>query len=107
VGHDRFRVLRGGSWRNDPQNARAAQRNRNQIDNSNDNNGFRLVLARVGMIHGSTASKPAHASAMTGAAFHPVNQRDHAPAEVHAPAHDQGVASEIYNMAHPEPHAAS
>jgi formylglycine-generating enzyme required for sulfatase activity len=43
-----FRVLRGGSWRNEPQYARAAQRNRYQIDNSNGNVGFRLVLARVG-----------------------------------------------------------
>jgi formylglycine-generating enzyme required for sulfatase activity len=45
---DTMRVLRGGSWRLDPQIARAARRDWSQIDISNDDNGFRLVLARVG-----------------------------------------------------------
>lgn len=35
------RVLRGGSWNNKPQNARAAIRNRNDTTNRNNNNGFR------------------------------------------------------------------
>ena len=35
------RVLRGGSWNNNPQNLRAANRNRNTTDNRNNNNGFR------------------------------------------------------------------
>ncbi|WP_353739598.1 SUMF1/EgtB/PvdO family nonheme iron enzyme [Accumulibacter sp.] len=37
------RVLRGGSWNNTPQNARSAQRNRNDTTNRKDNNGFRLA----------------------------------------------------------------
>jgi len=37
------RVLRGGSWNNKPQNVRAANRNRNDTANRNNNNGFRLA----------------------------------------------------------------
>jgi hypothetical protein len=36
------RVLRGGSWNNNPQNLRAANRNRNTTDNRNNNLGFRV-----------------------------------------------------------------
>ena len=36
-------VLRGGSWNNNADNARAVQRNRNNPGNRNDNRGFRLV----------------------------------------------------------------
>jgi hypothetical protein len=37
-------VLRGGSWNNNPENARAANRNRNNNpDNRNNNIGFRLL----------------------------------------------------------------
>ena len=36
------RVVRGGSWNNNPQNLRAANRNRNTTDNRNNNLGFRL-----------------------------------------------------------------
>ena len=35
--------MRGGSWNNQSRNARSANRNRNQPDNRNNNNGFRLV----------------------------------------------------------------
>lgn len=35
------RVLRGGSWNNKPDNARSANRNRNDTTNRNNNNGFR------------------------------------------------------------------
>ena len=38
-----YRVLRGGSWNNNPNNLRAANRNRNSPDNRNNNNGFRLA----------------------------------------------------------------
>jgi len=35
------RVLRGGSWNNNPQNLRSANRNNNTPDNRNNNIGFR------------------------------------------------------------------
>ena len=37
------RVLRGGSWNNNPQNTRAANRNNNTPANRNNNNGFRVA----------------------------------------------------------------
>mgnify|MGYP000687017478 CR=1 FL=1 len=37
------RVLRGGSWNNNPRNARAANRNNNSVGNRNNNKGFRLA----------------------------------------------------------------
>jgi hypothetical protein len=48
-------VLRGGSWNNNPRNARAAYRNNNQPDNWNNNNGFRLACAA----DDSTMERPA------------------------------------------------
>ncbi len=39
------RVIRGGSWNNDPRNCRPANRNRNEPDNRNNNLGFRLAAA--------------------------------------------------------------
>jgi RNA-directed DNA polymerase len=47
------RVLRGGSWNNNPQNLRAANRNRNTTGNRNNNLGFRVgstLSARAGAI---------------------------------------------------------
>lgn len=38
------RVLRGGSWNNNAQNCRSANRNNNNPDNRNNNIGFRLVF---------------------------------------------------------------
>ena len=38
------RVLRGGAFNNDENNVRCADRNRNDPDNRNRNNGFRLVV---------------------------------------------------------------
>lgn len=35
---------RGGSWNNDPENCRSANRNRNTPENRNNNLGFRLAL---------------------------------------------------------------
>jgi len=49
------RVLRGGSWNNNPQNTRAANRNRNEPANRNNNNGFRL--ASTPSIAGAVVSK--------------------------------------------------
>jgi hypothetical protein len=40
-------VLRGGSWNNNQQNARAAYRNHNRPDNFNNNNGFRLAWPMI------------------------------------------------------------
>ncbi|MFM7425037.1 MAG: SUMF1/EgtB/PvdO family nonheme iron enzyme [Elainella sp.] len=37
-------LLRGGSWINNPQNCRSANRNRNAPDNLNSNVGFRVVV---------------------------------------------------------------
>ncbi|MBP5681919.1 MAG: SUMF1/EgtB/PvdO family nonheme iron enzyme [Bacteroidales bacterium] len=39
------RVLRGGSWNNNAQNCRVSNRNRNNPDNRNNENGFRLSLS--------------------------------------------------------------
>ena len=41
-------MTRGGSWNNDPQNCRSANRNRNEPANRNNNLGFRL--ARVPLV---------------------------------------------------------
>jgi hypothetical protein len=43
--------LRGGSWNNNQNNARAADRNNNHPDNRNDNNGFRVVWVRRSTPH--------------------------------------------------------
>jgi len=40
------RVIRGGSWNNDAQNLRSANRNNNDPENRNDNVGFRLVSTK-------------------------------------------------------------
>ncbi len=39
------RVLRGGSWNNNADNCRMANRNNNTPDNTWNNNGFRLLFA--------------------------------------------------------------
>ena len=52
-GDDSRRVVRGGSWNNNPQNLRSANRNRNTTDNRNNNLGFRVgstLFARAGAI---------------------------------------------------------
>ena len=38
------RVLRGGSWNNNQDNARVSNRNNNNPNNRNNNNGFRVVV---------------------------------------------------------------
>jgi hypothetical protein len=43
-----LRVLRGGSWNNNPQNLRSANRNRNNPTNRNNNRGFRLASTLTG-----------------------------------------------------------
>jgi formylglycine-generating enzyme required for sulfatase activity len=38
------RVVRGGAYNNEGSNLRCAYRNRNNPNNRNDNNGFRVVV---------------------------------------------------------------
>ena len=42
------RVVRGGSWNNNPRNLRAAYRNRNTTGNRNNNSGFRVARTLKG-----------------------------------------------------------
>jgi formylglycine-generating enzyme required for sulfatase activity len=42
AGRKRLRVLRGGSFNNNPRNARCAYRNHNHPNNDWNNNGFRV-----------------------------------------------------------------
>ena len=51
------RVLRGGSWNNNQNNARCAYRNRNEPDNWNDNIGFRVVVAHGLLLAGNAAQR--------------------------------------------------
>ncbi|XZF66035.1 MAG: hypothetical protein ACSI46_06120 [Gloeotrichia echinulata DVL01] len=37
--------MRGGSWNNNPRNCRCAYRNHNELDNRNNNRGFRVVVS--------------------------------------------------------------
>ena len=45
--HNHLRVWRGGSFNNNEDNLRCAYRNRNNPNNFNDNNGFRVAVAHV------------------------------------------------------------
>ncbi|MBI4754478.1 MAG: SUMF1/EgtB/PvdO family nonheme iron enzyme [Betaproteobacteria bacterium] len=45
VPRDVARVVRGGSWNNNPRNCRAAYRNNRHPDNRNDNIGFRVCCS--------------------------------------------------------------
>jgi len=46
-------VNRGGSWNNDAQNCRSANRNNNEPTNRNNNIGFRLALQLIMLPDGS------------------------------------------------------
>ena len=46
-----WRVLRGGSFNNNADNARAAYRNNNVPGNRNNENGFRVVVVRRSTPH--------------------------------------------------------
>lgn len=41
------KYIRGGSWNNNPENCRVANRNYNNPQNRNNNNGFRLVFSEL------------------------------------------------------------
>lgn len=45
TGEGSNRVIRGGSWNNNANNCRSANRNNNNPDNNNNNNGFRVALS--------------------------------------------------------------
>ena len=68
-----LRVLRGGSWNNNPQNLRAARRNRNNTKNRNNNVGFRVAsttaarAARITVLAGVHGSSRAVLMIMAGA----------------------------------------
>lgn len=62
------RVLRGGSWNNDRDNARAAYRNPNHPGNRNNNIGMRLVCLSHVLGPPSTGPASAEASGLTGLA---------------------------------------
>lgn len=45
-------MLRGGSWNNNQDNARATNRNNNHPNNRNNNIGFRLCcVSHIGLLH--------------------------------------------------------
>jgi Sulfatase-modifying factor enzyme 1 len=54
------RVLRGGSWNNNPQNLRSANRNRNNPTNRNNNRGFRLASTLTGRMAAFTGADSDH-----------------------------------------------
>ena len=54
------RVVRGGSWNNNPQNLRSANRNRNTTDNRNNNIGFRLGSTLSARADAITVASGAH-----------------------------------------------
>jgi formylglycine-generating enzyme required for sulfatase activity len=51
------RVVRGGSWNNNQNNARCAYRNRNEPDNWNNNIGFRIVVAHTLLFSAGNAAR--------------------------------------------------
>jgi formylglycine-generating enzyme required for sulfatase activity len=40
-----LKLMRGGSWNNNPRNCRSANRNRNEPDDNNNNVGLRVVCS--------------------------------------------------------------
>jgi formylglycine-generating enzyme required for sulfatase activity len=45
------KLLRGGSWNNNPVNCRSARRNNNTRDNRNNNVGFRVSCVMPSTLH--------------------------------------------------------
>ncbi len=87
VGRQRIsqnRVLRGGSWINEPQNLRAANRNHNTPDNRNHNNGLRLAGALTTVVNTTGGSlnqlpDPFHFGGQTQDPRHVSRQRRRSP----------------------------
>lgn len=71
-----LRVLRGGSWNNEPQNVRSANRNRNTQDNRNNNIGFRLasppacLLSRLALIKTRVLDAYGYRKSVSGCPWH-------------------------------------
>ena len=74
----KVRVLRGGSFNNDTRNLRAANRNRNEPDNRNNNIGFRCVRD---VERRRTIASAAGAAVVTAAAGVRTPLPDRAPGE--------------------------
>ncbi|MFY4727482.1 SUMF1/EgtB/PvdO family nonheme iron enzyme [Nitrospira sp. BLG_2] len=77
-------ALRGGSWNNEPDNVRSANRNRNTPTNRNDNIGFRCAqdacpMAGVRVFIGETRS------ALSGVQTDPGLTRAHSSQPKNAP----------------------
>jgi hypothetical protein len=100
-------VLRGGSWNNNAINARAAYRNNNRPDNTNNNIGFRLALlaADDSAWPGQHTRTCSSNGAMTSAAPK-LNQRGPIPAEVRGGVRDATTASDIQKQARVGPQPA-
>ncbi|KKI98652.1 hypothetical protein PROH_17465 [Prochlorothrix hollandica PCC 9006 = CALU 1027] len=49
-GDSSYRAVRGGSWNNNADNCSSGNRNYNNPGNSNNNQGFRVVLLPVGFV---------------------------------------------------------
>jgi len=54
---EQARVVRGGSWNNNRNNARCAYRNRNEPDNFNNNVGFRVVCSTSSCFYARNAAR--------------------------------------------------
>ncbi|MEM7406412.1 MAG: SUMF1/EgtB/PvdO family nonheme iron enzyme [Pseudomonadota bacterium] len=74
--------MRGGSWVNNPENARADNRNNNNPDNRNNNVGFRVLssshmfLTRPGLLTPRWAGRHRHDSPTTVCEPRPGNWGD-------------------------------
>jgi len=53
------RVLRGGAFNNNERNVRCAYRNRNNSNNRNDNNGFRVWASHIFIVCRKCGAAPA------------------------------------------------
>lgn len=64
------RVLRGGSWNNEATNLRAAERNRNEPENRNNNIGFRVARDVERGRDGDLVAGAAAITVVAGVQFH-------------------------------------
>ncbi|WP_327058694.1 SUMF1/EgtB/PvdO family nonheme iron enzyme [Leptolyngbya sp. Heron Island J] len=69
---DRHHRLRGGSWNNNPDNCRSANRNRNDLDNYYNNIGFRVVCFPPSTLHSQSWWMGIHQACRKSPAIAPV-----------------------------------